>query len=106
MLKRRQDLGSTGIGRGVAIVYLRSLAVRECHVGFGRSRDGIEFKAIDDKPVHYFFLIVAPPLEESNQFLPVLGKIAKLAREADFLDRLRHLERPGEFLQLLEERLT
>ena len=105
-LRRRQLLGSTGIGRGVAVVYTRFHSIRECRVGFGRSRDGIDFEAIDGKPAHYFFLIVAPPLEETNQFLPVLGRIAKLAREPDFLDRLGRLECPEDFLRLLEERPT
>ena len=66
--------------------------------------DGIDFKAIDDRPVHYFFLIVAPPLEVSNQYLPVLGKIAQFAKEPDVPDRLAKLATPQEFLKLLEEK--
>ena len=77
MLKRRENLGSTGIGRGIAIPHCRSLVVNRLRVAFGRKRDGVDFKAIDDKPVNFFFLIVAPPLEVSNQYLPVLGKIAQ-----------------------------
>jgi nitrogen PTS system EIIA component len=48
----------------------------------------VDFKAIDDKPVHFFFLIVAPPLEVSNQYLPVLGKIAQFSKESDVPERL------------------
>src|SRR3989449_11349911 len=70
MLRRRETLGSTGIGQGIAIPHCRSLVVNRLRVAFGRKLDGIDFKAIDDKPVHYFFLIVAPPLEVSNQYLP------------------------------------
>ena len=65
---------------------------------------GIDFKAIDDKPVLYFFLIVAPPLEVSNQYLPVLGKIAQFAKEPDVTARLSKLNTPAEFLSLLEEK--
>src|SRR5512142_903312 len=69
MLQRREGLGSTGIGRGIAIPHCRSLVVSQLRVAFGRKVEGIEFKAIDEKPAHYFFLIVAPPLEVSNQYL-------------------------------------
>ena len=64
----------------------------------------MDFRAIDDKPVLYFFLIVAPPLEVSNQYLPVLGKIAQFAKEPDVTARLAKLSTPAEFLQLLEEK--
>jgi PTS system nitrogen regulatory IIA component len=104
MLKRRENLGSTGIGRGIAIPHCRSLVVNKLRVAFGRKRAGLDFKAIDEKPVHFFFLIVAPPLEVSNQYLPVLGKIAQFAKEADVPERLMGLKAPGEFMRLLEEK--
>ena len=104
MLKRRENLGSTGIGRGIAIPHCRSLVVSRLRVAFGRKPDGIDFKAIDNKPVHNFFVIVAPPLEVSNQYLPVLGKIAQFAKEPDVPERLVKLQSPEEFLRLLEEK--
>jgi len=66
MLKRRENLGSTGIGRGIAIPHCRSLVVNRLRVAFGRRPEGVDFRAIDEKPVYNFFLIVAPPLEVSN----------------------------------------
>src|SRR5438105_792195 len=104
MLKRRENLGSTGIGHGIAIPHCRSLVVSKLRVAFGRKSNGIDFKAIDNQPVHYFFMIVAPPLEVNNQYLPVLGKIAQFAKEPDIVARLREMETPEEFLALLEER--
>ena len=104
MLKRRENLGSTGIGRGIAIPHCRSLVVSKLRVAFGRKSVGVDFKAIDDKPVFFFFLIVAPPLEVSNQYLPVLGKIAQFSKEADVPERLLKLKEPREFMQLLEEK--
>ncbi len=103
MLKRRENLGSTGIGRGIAIPHCRSLVVSRLRVVFGRKPAGVDFKAIDDKPVHDFFLIVAPPMEVSNQYLPVLGKIAQFAKEPDVPDNLGKLESPEDFLRLLEQ---
>ena len=104
MLRRRETLGSTGIGQGIAIPHCRSIVVNRLRVAFGRKLEGIDFKAIDDRPVHYFFLIVAPPLEVSNQYLPVLGKIAQFAKEPDVPDRLAKLATSQQFLKLLEEK--
>ena len=104
MLKRRENLGSTGIGRGIAIPHCRSLVVNRLRIAFGRKVGGLEYRAIDDQPVHYFFLIVAPPLEVSNQYLPVLGKIAQFAKEPDVPERLSKLDSAEAFLNLLEEK--
>jgi len=104
MLKRRETLGSTGIGQHIAIPHCRSLVVTRLRCAFGRSAKGVDFRAIDDLSVNDFFLIVAPPLEVSNQYLPVLGKIAQFAKEQDVPARLATLKTPQEFLLLLEEK--
>lgn len=104
MLKRRENLGSTGIGRGIAIPHCRSLVVTRLRVAFGRKASGLDFKAIDEKPVRYVFLIVAPPLEVSNQYLPVLGKIAQFGKDPDVPDALAALQTPDEFVRLLESK--
>ena len=104
MLKRRENLGSTGIGRSIAIPHCRSLVVNKLRVAFGRKSGGVDFKAIDEKPVKFFFLIVAPPLEVSNQYLPVLGKIAQFSKEPDIPDRLLEITEPAQFLALLQEK--
>ena len=104
MLKRRENLGSTGIGRGIAIPHCRSLVVNRLRVAFGRKPQGVDFKAIDEQPVHNFFLIIAPPLEVSNQYLPVLGKIAQFSKEPDVAQRLGQLSSGREFLALLDEK--
>jgi mannitol/fructose-specific phosphotransferase system IIA component (Ntr-type) len=104
MLKRRENLGSTGIGRGIAIPHCRSLVVDRLRIAFGRTAEPIEFDAIDENATRFFFLIVAPPLEVSNQYLPVLGKIAQFAKEPDVPDRLATITDPDQFLGLLEEK--
>jgi nitrogen PTS system EIIA component len=104
MLKRRENLGSTGIGRGIAIPHCRSLVVNRLRVAFGRKNGGVEYNAIDNQPVNYFFLIVAPPLEVSNQYLPVLGKLAQFAKDPEITRRLADLKTPEHFLSLLEEK--
>src|SRR5919107_4818705 len=104
ILQRRENLGSTGVGRGIAIPHCRSLVVSRLRLGFGRLPGGTDFQAIDGKPVFHFFLIVAPPLEISNQYLPVLGKIAQLAKEPDVPERLDRLTAPDDFFRLLQEK--
>jgi mannitol/fructose-specific phosphotransferase system IIA component (Ntr-type) len=104
VLQRREGLGSTGVGRGIAIPHCRSLVASRLRLAYGRHRAGVEFQAIDGQPVHHFFLIVAPPLEISNQYLPVLGRIAQFAKDADVPDRLNALRTSEEFFRLLEEK--
>ena len=103
-LKRRENLGSTGIGKGIAIPHCRSLVVSRLRLAYGRKPNGVDFNAIDGQPVHNLFLIVAPPLEVSNQYLPVLGKIAQFAKDAEVPGKLAEIESPEEFLKLLEEK--
>jgi nitrogen PTS system EIIA component len=104
IIQRRENLGSTGIGRGIAIPHCRSLAVNRLRLAFGHRDQGIDFQSIDGQPASHFFLIVAPPLEISNQYLPVLGKIAQLAKEPDVPDRLAALRSADDFWRLLEEK--
>lgn len=104
LLRRREALGSTGVGRGIAIPHCRSPAVSQLRLAFGRHPAGVEYRAIDDRPVHFLFLIVAPPVEVSNQYLPVLGKIAQFAKEPDVPDRLTRVSSPEEFFALLKEK--
>lgn len=104
VLLRREQLGSTGVGRGIAIPHGRSLAINRLSLAFGTQPAGIEYQSIDGRPVHALFLILAPPLEVANQYLPVLGRIAQFAREPDVPERLRRLTSAEEFLALLDEK--
>ncbi|CAN5309510.1 MAG: PTS sugar transporter subunit IIA [Gemmatimonadetes bacterium] len=102
LLRKRENLGSTGIGKRVAIPHCRSLMVDRLRVAYGRKAKGLPFDAIDDKPVHHLFLIVAPPVEISNQYLPVLGRIAQLCKDPENLSALDDVGSSKEFLQVLE----
>jgi mannitol/fructose-specific phosphotransferase system IIA component (Ntr-type) len=104
LLKRREALGSTGVGRSIAIPHCRALGVADLRLGFGIHKAGLDYDAVDGKPVNVFFLIVAPPNEVSNQYLPVLGKIAQFAQRADVPPRLLTLASPEELFALLDEK--
>lgn len=103
LLERREQLGSTGFGRGIAIPHCRSLAVQRLRVAYVRLLQPVEFAAIDHQPVRHVFLIVAPPLEVSNQYLPVLGRLAQFVKEPGALARLDALQRPTDLIDLLRE---
>jgi mannitol/fructose-specific phosphotransferase system IIA component (Ntr-type) len=101
MLKKREHMGSTGIGRGVAIPHGRSLVISRLMMAAGRSKEGIDFNAMDDKPVHLFFLIVAPPQEISNIYLPTLGRIAQFLKDPENRDALMKIESAQEFRDMV-----
>ena len=103
MLDQREKLGSTGIGRSVAVPHGRTLAISRLTVVFGRSTEGVDFDAVDGKPVHLVFLTVAPPQERSNLYLPVLGKIVETVKSAKTRRRLLAAADFNEVAEILEE---
>jgi mannitol/fructose-specific phosphotransferase system IIA component (Ntr-type) len=104
LLAHREELGSTGVGRGIAIPHCRATIIPELRLAFGRVPAGVSYDAIDGQPVHYLFLIVAPPVEASNLYLPVLGRLAQFAKGADVPERLKQLKGAEDFFKLLDER--
>jgi PTS system nitrogen regulatory IIA component len=81
VLLEREKLGSTGIGDGIAIPHGKLAGIEEILVGFGRSRTGVDFNSLDGRPVHLFFLIMAPDTS-SAQYLKVLAKISRMLKDA------------------------
>lgn len=107
-LLKREELGSTGIGKGIAIPHCRSLVIDGLELAVGRSTKGVPFKAVDRKPVHLFFLIMAPPQDPGNQYLITLGKVAMVAQELIKENRIFEAQTPEEFIRLihsLEEKI-
>ncbi|NOT09247.1 MAG: PTS sugar transporter subunit IIA [Gemmatimonadales bacterium] len=104
ILERREALGSTGIGRGVAIPHCRTHLVPRLRVVFGRAVPALPWDAIDGQPVSNIFLLVAPPIEVSNDYLPVLGRIAEFVKAEDTPARLAAVTTAAELLELLDER--
>lgn len=96
MIKSREELGSTGIGKGVAIPHGRSLVANRIMAGFARTKNPVEYNSIDDKPVNLFFVVIAPPLESSNHYLPLLGTIAKAVARVENRTKLEEFKTPEE----------
>lgn len=103
MLKQRENLGSTGIGKGVAIPHGRSTAVKEVTIAFGKSKAGIDYGAVDDKPVHLIFMVVAPPIEQSNKYLPVLGKLVEVLNNNKNRKALKEVQNFDDLKNFLNE---
>ncbi|MBP7342344.1 MAG: PTS sugar transporter subunit IIA [Syntrophaceae bacterium] len=87
VLQQREKLGSTGIGDGVAIPHGKVSDLQDLVVAFGRSKTGIAFDAIDGKPVHLFFLLLAPE-NSTGQHLKALAKISKMLKTPNFRKKL------------------
>ena len=102
-LQKREALGSTGIGRGIAIPHCRSLAVDKLEIAVGRTTKPISFNAIDKKPVSLIFLIIAPPQDPGNQYLLTLGKIVQIAKEITKKKLIQKPQTPEEFITLINQ---
>lgn len=92
MLHQRETLGSTGIGKGVAIPHGRTTAALDVLIAFGKSEPGIDFDSIDGKPVHLFFMVIAPPNDDGNVYLPILGSLVTILNEKANRDKLMKVD--------------
>ena len=87
VLLERERLGSTGIGEGIAIPHGKLKSLQSLLVSFGRSRKGVDFEAIDGKPAHLFFLLMAPE-NSTGDHLRMLACISRLLKDDTFRQRL------------------
>jgi PTS system nitrogen regulatory IIA component len=100
-LKAREDLCSTGVGEGVAIPHARNAMVglvSKPVIAFGRHQKGIEFGALDGKPVHLFFLLCAPNV---RLHLQLLAKLSRVLHQQMVRDALMKATRPTEALRII-----
>jgi PTS system nitrogen regulatory IIA component len=87
----REKLGSTGIGDGVAIPHGKLKGTGNVLCAFGRSKPGLDFDAVDQKPVHIFFLLLAPE-DSASLHLKMLSRISKILRDPSFRKNLVELD--------------
>jgi len=98
----RENLGSTGTGRGVAFPHARLEHLDKLVGLFARSEDGIEFDAIDGEPVYLFFCLFSPK-DESTEHVAALSRIAKIMRNVDWCRFLKQAKSAAEINSLLLE---
>lgn len=83
----RERIVSTGIGLGVAVPHAKIPEVSEFLVAYGRSREGIDFGSIDDRPVHHIVLIVGPP-DRQQRYLQFLATVTLKLKQPELRNAL------------------
>ncbi len=100
VLFEREKLGSTGIGEGIAIPHGKITGLDQIILSFGRSAVGIDFDAMDGKPVHLFFLLIAPE-NSAGQHLKTLAKISKMLKDSVFRTKLMAAKSKDELYKII-----
>lgn len=100
-LEDREKLKTTGIGSGIAIPHCKSSEVDRVHVVVGISRKGIDFESMDQKPAHFFFLLVAPE-DAGSEHLKASAKIVRLVRDETVREDLLKLTSAKEVLEYIK----
>ncbi|GAB4282088.1 MAG: hypothetical protein Kow0029_27460 [Candidatus Rifleibacteriota bacterium] len=98
----REKLGTTGVGGGIAMPHARSSAIKTLTVAFFRSENGVDFKSIDNKPVHLIFVLLSP-VSSGGPYLKLLAKISRLLRSDDFRNSLLDAKTPAEVMEIIQE---
>lgn len=100
-IKEREDLVTTGVGYGVAFPHAKTRSVKGIVIAFGRSKSGIDFDAMDHKPVKMFFLIAAPE-DAIGAHLNVMARLSYLMKSAENREKLMAASSPGDVLALMD----
>ena len=103
VLLDREQLGSTGIGDGIAIPHGKLQGLDSLIVSFGRSREGVDFDALDGRPVHIFFLLMAPD-NSAGQHLKALAKISRMLKDKTFREDLMAIETVPDIYSLIQKK--
>jgi mannitol/fructose-specific phosphotransferase system IIA component (Ntr-type) len=102
-LKAREDMCPTCVTEGVAIPHSRNALVGlvdQPVIAYGRHKKGVDFGALDGKPVHHFFLLCAPNV---RQHLQLLARLARLVGRSKFRTQLSAMKKPEEVISLIRE---
>jgi PTS system nitrogen regulatory IIA component len=102
VLLERERLGSTGIGDGIAIPHGKLKGIEGIICSFGRSKEGIDFQSIDEKPCHLFFLLLAPE-EGAGDHLKALARLSRILKDVHFRTRLLEAATKEDIFRLIVE---
>ncbi|SYZ73959.1 PTS family fructose/mannitol porter component IIBC [Candidatus Zixiibacteriota bacterium] len=100
-VKERENLVTTGVGYGVAFPHAKTKATKGIVIAFGRSEKGIEFDAMDHKPVQLFFLIAAPE-DAIGAHLNVMARLSYIMKSEENRAKMMKVTSPGELLQMID----
>lgn len=99
---KREELGSTGIGRGVAVPHTKHPSVDKIVATVAVSKSGVEFDALDGEKVYLLFLLISPP-DRPGDHLRALENISRQLRNDTFCNFLKQCNTADEVWQLLQE---
>ena len=101
-IMKREELGSTGIGRGIAVPHTKHASVDQPVGTVGVSAEGIDFESLDGEKVQLFFMLISPP-DSPGDHLKALENISKQLQDATFCRFLKQSRNAGDIQQVLEE---
>ena len=101
-LLEREAQQSTGIGDGLALPHAIVSGLEGTALVVGRCREGLDFDALDSKPVDLLFLLLSPP-DARNEHLRLLARVARIVSPEETLAELRSSSGPTELFQMLLE---
>ena len=96
----REEMGSTGIGKNIALPHAKTNAVDELIVTFGISKNGVSYNSMDDEDVNIFFMFLCPE-NKTQEYLKVLARISRLIRDEKFIDRLLKANSNKEIIEII-----
>ena len=99
---KREELGSTGIGNGVAVPHTKHSAVGQLTATVALSNQGVDFASLDGEAVHILFLLISPP-DLPGDHLRGLESISRHLRNSNFCNFLRQAQTREEVVELLQE---
>jgi nitrogen PTS system EIIA component len=99
-LNARERLGSTGLGNGIAIPHGRYQHIKEPTAAFIQLNNGIDFDAVDQKPVDLLFGLLVP-IESNDEHLQILSGLAEMCCDKNLLVQLRSASSPEILYELL-----
>jgi PTS system fructose-specific IIA component/PTS system nitrogen regulatory IIA component len=99
---KREELGSTGIGRGVAVPHTKHPSVERLVGSVGVSREGVDFNSLDGEKVQLFFMLISPP-DRPSDHLRALENISRQLRNDTFCRFLKQAQSTADIQQLLDE---
>ena len=102
VLMDRERLGSTGIGGGIGIPHGKIKDLENLVLGFGLSRKGVDFEAIDGQPTHIFFILITPE-NSTGLHLKLLARISRILKNDHFRERLRNAADRAEIFEIIKE---
>jgi len=101
-LFEREELGSTGIGQGIAIPHSKTKGVKELVGVLGISKNGVDFDALDGEPVNIFFLLLTPE-GAAGLMLKALARVSNFLKNKFFRKKILDAGSREEIIQIIEE---